>query len=393
MKRYGLCITFIVYLNMIAIEQPYQAVVVTPVADLVGKPLLARKHADVYHLPISGVGTNGCSRIHQLIFNETVTVIEEQGSEIRVRISNVFFETAHNATRFTEYWTHKHAIVSHDTLAKQKISLTHFPRPIDFKKDAPSSQNIVTLISPYHDKRTQQTYSAGTRFVVHTIKNNNFVVYAYSPSHHTMYTIPLPQYVCLQEKHRTQKHKITLFTSLVKQWARQQYGFIPYVLGGCSFTAICRTNHFLKKETAYYRPTYPNVPASGLDCTGIIARAAQICGIPYHFKNTTTVVKYLRPIKQHEAIENGDIIWFAGHAIIIADMSNNVCVEARSYDHGFGKIHAITVNKLFANMQTIQDIKTAMHTHKPVTRLNSSGEKIQIIPSIKILKLSSVWQH
>ena len=374
--------------------KPYKAVVIVSVADLIGKPLFTQPKANMYNLPISGVDHNGYSRIHQLIFNEIVTVLEKLGNQIRISIPNLFFEQANNQTRYTEYWTHKSAVASIDDLAKQHIPKSMFPEPISFKKNKNGIpiQPIVTLLFPHYDSLTRQTYSAGTRFVVADgVKKNKIFVYAYSPKHHKVCKINLPQHLCLQEHPDTRKKKITLFTSLVQQWSELQSGFVPYVFGGCSFTATCITNNYIKKENAYYRPTYQCSPTPGFDCTGIIARAAQIFDIPYHFKNSTTLVKHLRSLTAQESIENSDIIWFPGHALIIVDTTTHTCVEARSYNHGFGKIHALPINKLFANIHSLEDIKEAMLHNKPISRLDSKGNNVQTVPIIKILKLASAW--
>lgn len=390
-KKSFFCAIFI-FLPISPIE-PYKAFVIVPVADLFGQAGLAPLKSDTSSLPISGIASNGCSRIHQIIFNETVTVLEERDHEIRISIPNIFFEQPESETRFTEYWTYKQAVIAQKSLHQQNISLSLFPEPIDFTLQSKSSQKVVTLLFPYYEPTTQQTYSAGSRFVVNKIKNKAIIAYAYYAKKEKICSIKIPLHLCLVEEPKEPKDKIALFASLVQQWAERQNGFIPYVRGGCSFTMLCQNDDIIKKENAYYRPTYPHLPAPGFDCTGIIARATQICGIPYYFKNSTTLVKYLRSLEKEEAIENGDIIWIDGHTIIIADSAKNLCVEARGYDHGFGKIHALPIGKLFANLEQLEDVKNAMFYGKSVIRLDSSGNHAQIMPVIKILKLSSVWNQ
>lgn len=383
--------------SLTAVNTPYKAVVVVPVVDLVGKPLSQEKQP--YHLPISGVEKHGSARIHQLIFNEIVTVLEEHDNEVRISIPTVFFERAESARRYTEYWVQKDALIPLNTCKEKNIPLTIFPDPVSFESyetelpDTKKNSTIITLTFPHYDAVTNYTYSAGTRFVQTNAQHKKTIsVYAYSQKHNRALILSLPKKNCLLQKSRTPHEKITLFTNLVQQWAQLHQGFIPYVLGGCSFTQSCKDNNFIKKGNAYYRPGYPHNPAAGLDCTGLIVRAAQLCGIPYFFKNTTTLAKHLRPLAPNEQPENGDIIWINGHAIIITDITTNMCVEARSYDHGFGKIHRLPIDKLFAGIKNLDELKTAMFTKKAVIRLDSAGKEVQKMPTIKILKLASVWE-
>ena len=51
-------------------------------------------------------------------------------------VPNIFFEVANNSARFTEYWTHKHAVVSlNEMLQQQQHFANFFPAPICFDKE------------------------------------------------------------------------------------------------------------------------------------------------------------------------------------------------------------------------------------------------------------------
>lgn len=89
-----------------------QAFISVPVADLTVDPYyrLSKKGLtidDYYHkIPFSG-SWEACKRAHQLLFNEVVTVLEEKGAEVKVRISNFYFLKANDSKPSDTYWTLK----------------------------------------------------------------------------------------------------------------------------------------------------------------------------------------------------------------------------------------------------------------------------------------------
>ena len=141
----------------------------------------------------------------------------------------------------------------------------------------------------------------------------------------------------------------------MRQWAKRKEGFIPYVWGGFSFTDTIKTTScfLLKDETTS--------PKTGLDCVGIIARVAQIYGIPYFYKNTTTIKQCLTPLARNSKLMTGDIIWVPGHVMIVADLTNHTLIEARGYDHGYGKVQEIPLNEEFKGINTYRDLIDAYH--------------------------------
>jgi len=81
------------------LQTPYQAVVIALVVDLVGQPMKTycsnKTVADAYRdLPLCGgeqKPERSCPRIHQLLFNEVVTILEEQKDEVRIILENSEF--------------------------------------------------------------------------------------------------------------------------------------------------------------------------------------------------------------------------------------------------------------------------------------------------------------
>jgi hypothetical protein len=388
---------------------PYQAVTIVPVADLVGQSLQEKSQrvTSMHHqLPLCGKkGDFACPRIHQALFNEIVTILAQQGDEVQLKISNYFFQSEHSDEKNTIFWSLKKNFMPLDLLKNHAINTSYFPppinyqEPINYKKKVPQ---IITLVEPFKDQVTGLTFSAGTRFIKASEQPeaSSINVYALDPKSISIKTISLPQQLTMQMNEvLSKKERIHLFVQLCRRWAHMSGGFIPYVWGGCSIINLCQSDFFEAKQSRdhmqnpieyFYRLDAPK-PHSGLDCAGLVARAAQTVGLPYFFKNTTTLAKHLQPIDQEIPIQNGDLIWFPGHVIIISNKAKNSIIEARHYSHGYGKVHELSLSNVFKGIDTFDQLKTAFITGRPLLRLDKNGLVVQTINQFKILQMRSVF--
>ena len=179
---------------------------------------------------------------------------------------------------------------------------------------------------------------------------------------------------------------------MLKCWAHQKDSFIPYVWGGTSFINTIDTpfreitnkidNHYY----SYFE--FDNVQThqkSGFDCSDIISRAAQICNIPYFYKNTTTIGQNLQPLQPHDTLINGDLILIKGHVMVISDIDKNLLIEARSYGHGYGKVHEIELHKVFDSIETYKDLCEAFFSKKELKRKDIHGNIRDTFKDWKIL--------
>lgn len=386
------------YNKAIATQKPKKAVCITPIADLIGYSM---KNAKKYEeLPYDGKPII-CPRLHQLLFNEVVEIIAESGQEVKIRTPQTFFITHANKKPHTTYWTLKSNLIDFETLKKKGINTTTIPQPIDFH--APnhnlSDKNIITLTAPFYDKTTKQTFSAGTRFKKVKKGNKRSVpVYMYDQKTESIKTIRIPQSICFNNTAQTKEEKIKTFVQTVQKWANID-DFIPYVFGGSSFTSTKKGN-FTKKQKkikganiSFFMWEQEQIKAkAGLDCSGLILRGAQLCGIPYFFKNTTTLAHYLSPIGKTEKISAGDLICISGHVIIVSDVEKNLLVEARAYSPGYGKVHEIELNKVFKGIRSYHDLRKAYFDKKTLYRLDKNGNVTDKFPQFKLLKMASVWE-
>lgn len=394
-----------------ALPTAQQGLIVVPVADLVGQSFSTlcspNKIITTYkNIPLSGKsGVWACPRIMQALFNETVTILEAHKDEVCIAIPHFYFQTKQNNKKYSTYWTMKSNLIPLETIKQYGIDTKKIPQAIRYAQaDIETvSENIVTLIHPFYDAFTDQTYSAGTRFVINNESlpdPDYYSVFIFDPKIKIIRTIKIPHKKSLLHRRHTEKQKINLFLQILKRWIGKSTRFIPYVWGGCSFVQHCTDNKFLvktdivgKKIIEFFQ--YPEIktwPKTGFDCAGVVARAAQIAGIPYFYKNTFTLSKNMATLKPEEKIEPGDLIWIPGHVMIVSDIDKNLLIEARAYGHGYGKLQEIPIAHEFAGITTYNQLINHFFTHQKLDRLDKDGKKIQQIKNFKILKLISVWQ-
>ncbi len=381
-------------------------------ADLTVEPyykLKKRKHSiEEYYrtIPFSG-SWEACKRAHQLLFNEVVTVLEERGAEVKVRISNFYFLKENEPSPVDTYWTLKKNLTFFETLKSGKQSTKKFPLAIDYKKNKSIEfvqEKVITLKKPFYDPVTKELYSVGTRFAA---CNNQelmgrhgqgfFEVWILDPVSLKIKTTQVPKSNCVRNYSKKREDQINNFVKVLKLWSDQKNGSIPYVLGGWSWTVLCSNDDYeIKRETdskyAIHRKKWDHSSKMGFDCMGMIGRAAQICNIPFYIKNTTTLLKDLKHLQNKEAIELGDVIWYPGHVMVVSSLKNNLVIEARGYERGKGKVQEAPIESLFKEARTLEELRQRYIEKKPITVLSSDGKPWKTFKSFKILKIKSIWR-
>lgn len=383
--------------------------VIIPVADLIGRPI-AGTEKTYETLPVAG-SADVCPRMHQLLFNETVEIINETDNEYFICMPNLFYITDNNKKPQNSYWTDKKNILPYDRLTNIQPD-TFIPQPINFhpafklrqgfvgqvvKTTAgkqPAAQSLVVLNKPWHSSILNITFSAGTRFVAHGPHTRfTYTVSAWHPNTHRIITIKIPKSYAFLQTEYTKEDARALYTNLLKSWAHTK-GFIPYVWGGCSFTYTHPANATFNNRTCgkdkIYEIVHDNhTQKHGFDCAGLIARAAQAAGIPYYYKNTVTLAAYLNPITTIDDLKEGDLIWIPGHVMAVGNLKKNTLIEARHYSQGYGKVHEIALNKVFKNINSFSDLFRVIKNNTILDRIDSKGKPVQKINRMKILSIIS----
>ena len=392
------------------LQQPY----IPQIADLIGQPIQTiRSHAspeDSYHsIALCGGQTNSpysCPRLHQALYNDIVDVIKTTEDEAYIRIAQSYYLISSASTPQSHYWTLKKNITPLNNLIEHTIALDHLPNPIDFSDTshhALKNPTVVTLIEPHYAKTIGMAFSVGTRFVcvptTHKKRNASFQVFAIN--HKTMkeHQIKIPGKKCIiSDQTNNPATCITQYINLLKKWAHTKHGCIPYTWGGTSFAHTTQGNF---KEvmhrtdngdySAYEYNKDTQSPKSGFDCSGVIARAAQIAGIPYFCKNTTTIPQLLAPLKKDETLTSGDLILIKGHVMVASDINKNLLIEARSYSHGYGKLHEIPINQVFEGIENYKDLTDAYFNKTVIKRKDKQGKVRDTFTNLQLFPMTSAW--
>jgi hypothetical protein len=403
MKKHLLLVGALFAVCLIECSAIKKGIVVVPVADLVGDPIsrLFPNHSPDYsysNLPWScyqgHYGAN--ARLHQLLLHEQVTIVCSTKHEVCVEIPQVFYTTRTVTAPQIRYWTLKKNIMPLSATVEKLI-----PPAVDFHNPQSAyTPNVAHLLEPWHVKELDLTFSAGTRFCIHshTSKNNTIPLYALNPTTHSMKLIHIPR-TLLHIQNSSHSQRITDFITVCQRWARTPKGDIAYTLGGCSYVQAHESKQFSRSkcpltQRSFYRYNRPNEhpTKTGLDCSNLILRAAQIAGLPYFYKNTHTVEQNLRSLAVNEPIESGDIVWMPGHVLIISDAQKGLCVEAHSYDGGYGIVHELPLEKVFKGITSSSTLAHAAHSGKTFYRLHKNGKVQQVYTNVKILKLRSLFK-
>ncbi len=386
-----------------------KGIVIVPIADLAGQPI----HTYYAHQPLVTAyhklpwahyrnDYDACPRVHQLLYHEIVDIIGTRKDEMLIKIPNIFYQTVADPRPQSYYWTLEKNVIPVANLYKKAIDLGKIPQPIHCNNNNESSHgDTVSLIEPFTEISMDTSFSAGTRFVKTREQpyKDKVMVYCLHPKTHLLHVIGLPISSAYIFNTKTMADRIGDFLAILRRWAKQDGGIIPYVWGGCSFTERHLKNQFNKeteiiqgKKLGYYvRSGHNQVPKAGYDCSSIIARAAQIVGLPYYYKNTYTIANQLPVLSRHETLKEGDLIWIRGHVLVVANLKLQTIIEASAYDYGYGEVHEIPIGKVFKNIETFDDLQQRYRQKKSVDRLDNNGTVLDTYKEIKLLKFASQW--
>ena len=393
---------FVVSIICFMVCDAEQALVIKPIADMVGHPL--DKSGLTYESQCVAGGTKNpyrsCPRAHQVLYNETVEIIRKHGDEVYIRLPHIFFITAQTKKPQSSFWTHKDNLIP---IKQINDAYQAYIPPAPQYKGSASDQNqpYITLALPWYCQELDCTFSAGTRFVCKQPekKASTVHVYALDPTNQTVKSLYIAKNVCIYAANHVPKQKaLRTYRRILKAWTEIS-GYIPYVWGGCRLAGTNQHDAFDHIElelskvpgSAYSIKQDTTRTKTGFDCAGLIARAAQTAGIPYYFKNTTTLATYLKPITAVQQIQDGDLIWTPWHVMAVGSIKHNTLIEARHYSHGYGKVHEIPLSRVFQDIHTYADLVHAMNQKKQLKRLDIHGKPVQTIKEVKLLSMQSAW--
>lgn len=371
------------------LDQDGVAMICIPVANCLGAPAQSIDQSVETQEFYSQLGCSpekgpySCARIHQCLFNEVGIIKEEKGEELLIEFPQ-FFYIKPDSSKAHSFWVHRSSIVLISELSNPQETI---PEPLSFLKQ--SQQDVITLTHPWYDEVSQQWYSVGTRFVPVPQKDTE-THYAVWLLHHDQSSVTyLDKNKALSKAPPTLKEAKQLFVSLLKSWLKEDES-IPYIWGGCSYINTCTPHDFIcAKETRGNEELHvwrrPHNPQYGFDCSGLVLRAAQIAGINYFYKNTTTTGHEL---ENCTSIEEGDLILVKGHVMVISSPEQNTLIDVYGYGGGYGCLREVTLTQAFGTIETYDDLVALAQSKKPLEIKNIEGNVTSTRQEVRLLKLA-----
>jgi hypothetical protein len=379
------------------------AVTIVPIADLVTEPIINNKkeNANAYEeLPLLWNTNNSeCLREHQLLFNDVVEVIEERGEEFLCKVPGIYYYNK-NGQKDNTYWTHKKNLIFLKELkTRNEFNLTAIPALYTEDYKTVLLDNILTLCLPVKDEETGIGYSAATRFV-RISQEDSDIAYAVKLMDYQSGTDASGKVkkLMIPKDNAVVNYWKNDFVKILKMWAPLFHSsasqpLIPYLWGGASFITISKPADFSlnekvmngKKVSVWERPN-PR-PYSGMDCSNLPLTAARVCGMPFFMKNTQTAIRDLKSFDDTDKFEDGDLIWYPVHIMVVSSVKDNEIIEARGYPWGYGTIHAIKVSEFFENVKNFDELLEAYKKQTPLRILNKEGKVCKEAKELKLLKL------
>ncbi len=395
-KKYiGSQLLFVAFLsiNQCFLCSEKYAVVTAPVLDAIIKPKSEQILDSSFYKQLSCAVEKGSLspfRVHQLIYNEVVKVKEDREHELLVELLNVIYVDKQNNNSACAFWCLKEQVVILDESQYEKFK-PYLPEPFEVQSVFEMQNTQITLKEPWYSSMKGVIYSAGTSFRRNSSydTNDEYGVYLFNAKPLTIEIMLIPKSKVYAPSGNLLQDRLKDFVNLLKSWCQYTENEIAYIWGGCSFTEKYLPKFQLVKinNELLWDRTKTACCHSGFDCSGLVLRAAQIVRLPYWFKNTTTIKKNLASRKATELLAEGDLIWFPGHVMVIADIKNNLVIESRGYAAGYGKVHMTSLKTLFKGISTFDELRRVQYDKGPLMLLNSKGEDLKEITEFDILKI------
>lgn len=370
------------------------AFVSAPVTDMIHtapeRKQLLHSEKRYMSLPCSGTW----ERLHQLVYNHPVYILKEFGYEAYVEAPGLI-AMARGKPVPLRGWVLKKHLTPMSAIHKRRFNDASFPDPLGIgvkKGDGPE----LALIAPYKVPEAGITLSAGTHFVIEEETQNAFQTSIWDAKKQMFHSLKIPKKIALVKLSLTKEAAVERFVKLMRFWATQKEGFIPYVLGGCSWLRNYEKLSFNRvkgadRKVVFERAEKEDGQHSGYDCSSIIYTAAQIAGIPYGCKNTRAIHHFLKPMKKNERIEKGDLILFPGHVVVVSSVSPFRIVQARGYASGVGRIYECESRDLLSGVRSTDDLKALYSRAQPLPWI-ARGSRTTPYKTWGIFKIRSAWQ-
>ncbi len=362
-------------------ETEHLAVFKNSVTDLVIDLPLGKKMGAA---PFGDPRDGSCCRAHQGLFNEVVTVVQEQPDEVQVSFDHMIYGFDEKTKQpLSTFWVHRKQLGFLRELESQSVDLSVFPPP-----SGTFSGLVVVLVLPW------QMYSVGTRFVrvpaYDTPKEYGIRLFDTVKQRPLITKIPRDRVVVEAKKNIQDRRKLFVATlNNLVDYVQALPGnkVIPYVWGGSSCLSFSEDGKFVSDGQCWVRTEYPQI-YTGYDCSELVWRLARICGIDEQvYKTTLPLAEKGHLLAEGERLEDGDLIVIPGHVMLVGSMKNNELIEASGYQFGYGSVHRVSLEQRFEGIVSYDKLVKAYRARQPLTLLQRDGSLQKQYPEFKLIKL------
>ena len=392
LPRYSIILLIISSISL----QAQKAVVINPIANCLRNQVSAYmpKSLTSYiyrNLPASSETKIGSLRIGQMLYNEQVTVDEDNSHspEVLVTLPYQYYDSENQQYRYLKTWMLRDDL----TVIDSSDVYNYVPRQCEELPNA--NQSIISLKTPYTSNTTERTYSAGTYFVFDPVYStpDQYIVYEYSPNTEYFETTAIPRDNCIQFTQALKpSERRKQFLNTVKQWTDDldnTQRILPFVWAGASYCNGIDNDAYTNSYGDWIWPQFFG-KQDGFDQSGLILRAARTAFIPYNYKTTSTLYQ-AAPARNADAVKPGDIICTNGMSMVISD--DNTLIDSAGYTSGFAGVTRRPIHQRIQGINTLDDLREAYKNKQPLTMLNSNGEHTRDIHEYTIVSFEDMPLH
>lgn len=300
-------------------------------------------------------------RLHQGLCNEVVTFVQAQGNYYKILYTNVMYGQDKQKQPLRMFGIHKNSVTPVKDLSPDELAaIPH------------RNKSLVTLVYP------TEGLSVGTQLVrapEFDTADMNAVHWCDFDSHVCdIAHIPVENVWKNQILSPDQQRQafVGMLRELVDRVAKT-HKVIPYVWGGSSFVTGNKQDDFSLRNGVWQRPKDSSGVYTGYDCSDLVMRFAQMVGIQFPWRNSSTIKEHCKALQKGQDVEDGDLIWIPGHIMIISDVKNSEIIQARGYSSGYGYVDKGHISKTFAGINSIQDLVERYFSTRSVAYVKADG--------------------
>lgn len=402
---------------------PAKAVCVVPVANMFNEYLNEKKEfkgsltrdltdAEIrrgyYAVLASNENNTEFMRIHQLLFNQIVTVLEIKGIECKVQCEDHFSQNKEGQKPYNTYVMLTEHLVFLDDLPDNALT-RYLPTPFIYhdEQSYALTSDVFTLTRPFRDWATGIHFSVGTRFkvvnghkrlmpgiveivdVYRLTPQSSFEIMTIETKYGTFNTPTTPA----QAKECIKDFLAAYATTMESHKAAATLAF-----GGSSITRTFNPLDY--KKTSFTRPDGYKVKGfnrnqqdaaeiqTGCSMPELRSMAERVCNVPSFIKNTTTLLRLGRRLADNEQLEECDYICAQGYLGTVFSLEENFVVDIKNYMHCDGYAHLESLSKTFQGIfindglvitypiHTYDDLVNAYRSKHSLAILDRTGENI-----------------